>query len=142
GSIQVARKLLPTIWRADVPLGVKLEAFFHLTNNIAYPLLLVLSLLLLPNLAFRTQHGIREVLLIDLPLFFGTTLSIASFYLASQREIDPTNWRGAPNRRPPAWLPGPRRGGAPTGGRGGGPCGARAGRGWAPPDCAHGTPGG
>src|SRR5215831_1324134 len=100
GSIQVARKLLPTIWRADVPLGVKLEAFFHLTNNIAYPLLLVLSLLLLPNLAFRTQHGIREVLLIDLPLFFGTTLSIASFYLASQREIDPTNWRGAIKRLP------------------------------------------
>ena len=25
--------------------------------------------------------------MIDLPLFFGTTLSIASFYLASQREI-------------------------------------------------------
>jgi len=27
------------------------------------------------------------VLMIDLPLFFGTTLSIASFYLASEREI-------------------------------------------------------
>jgi hypothetical protein len=27
------------------------------------------------------------VLMIDLPLFFGTTLSIASFYMASQREI-------------------------------------------------------
>jgi hypothetical protein len=46
-----------------------------------------LSLLLLPNLAMRTQHGWREVLTIDLPLFFGTTLSIASFYLASEREI-------------------------------------------------------
>jgi hypothetical protein len=50
GSIQVAKKLLPTIWRAKVPLGVKLEAFFHLTNNFAYPLLLMLSILLLPNL--------------------------------------------------------------------------------------------
>jgi len=35
----------------------------------------------------RTTHGVREVLMIDLPLFFGTTLSIASFYLASEREI-------------------------------------------------------
>ena len=47
----------------------------------------MLSILLLPNLALRTHHGWREVLIIDLPLFFGTTLSIASFYLASQREI-------------------------------------------------------
>jgi hypothetical protein len=87
GSIQVAKKLLPTILRSDATFAQKSEAFFHLTNNFAYPLLLVLSLLLLPNLLLRTTHGIREVLLIDLPLFFGTTLSIASFYLFSQREI-------------------------------------------------------
>jgi cellulose synthase/poly-beta-1,6-N-acetylglucosamine synthase-like glycosyltransferase len=88
GSIQVSRKLLGKILRSDATLAQKTEAFFHLTNNLSYPLLLVLSLLLLPNLAFRTQHGLREVLTIDLPLFFGTTLSIASFYLASEREID------------------------------------------------------
>jgi cellulose synthase/poly-beta-1,6-N-acetylglucosamine synthase-like glycosyltransferase len=87
GSIQVAKKLLPTILRSNATREQKTEAFFHLTNNLAYPLLVVLSLLLLPNLALRTKHGIREVLLIDLPLFFGTTLSIASFYLASEREI-------------------------------------------------------
>ncbi|HEY3359100.1 MAG TPA: cellulose synthase family protein [Polyangia bacterium] len=93
GSIQVARKLLPTIMRADVPWRVKMEAFFHLTNNFAYPLLLILSILLLPNLIVRTTHGWREVLMIDLPLFFGTTVSIASFYIASEREIDPTQGR-------------------------------------------------
>ncbi|HEX4352673.1 MAG TPA: cellulose synthase family protein, partial [Polyangiales bacterium] len=42
GSIQVAKKLLPSIWRSKtVPFSVKLEAFFHLTNNFAYPLLLL-----------------------------------------------------------------------------------------------------
>jgi cellulose synthase/poly-beta-1,6-N-acetylglucosamine synthase-like glycosyltransferase len=87
GSIQVAKKLLPTILRADLPREVKWEAFFHLTNNVAYPLLLLLSLLLLPNLALRTQHGLRDVLLIDLPLFFGTTFSVLAFYLVSQREL-------------------------------------------------------
>jgi cellulose synthase/poly-beta-1,6-N-acetylglucosamine synthase-like glycosyltransferase len=100
GSVQVAKKLLPTILRSNATFAQKSEAFFHLTNNLAYPLLLVLSLLLLPNLAVRTKHGIREVLLIDLPLFFGTTLSIASFYLASQREIrrlaNPTGPAGIP----------------------------------------------
>jgi cellulose synthase/poly-beta-1,6-N-acetylglucosamine synthase-like glycosyltransferase len=87
GSIQVAKKLLPRILRSNATFAQKLEAFFHLTNNFAYPLLLLLSLLLLPNLAWRTKHGIQEVLLIDLPLFFGTTMSIASFYILSQREI-------------------------------------------------------
>ena len=87
GSIQVARKMLPRIFASNATFPQKVEAFFHLTNNFAYPLLLLLSLLLLPNLVFRTMHGVREVLIIDLPLFFGTTLSIASFYLASEREV-------------------------------------------------------
>ena len=87
GSIQVARKLLPRILRSNATFAQKSEAFLHLTNNFAYPLLLLLSLLLLPNLMFRTTHGLREVLMIDLPLFFGTTLSIASFYITSEREV-------------------------------------------------------
>jgi len=87
GSIQVGLKLLPRILRSDATKEQKEEAFFHLTNNFAYPLLLALSLLLLPNLMVRTEHGIVEVLLIDLPLFFGTTLSLATFYICSEREI-------------------------------------------------------
>src|SRR5439155_11984069 len=100
GSIQVAKNLLPTILPSRISFGVKAEAFFHLTNNVAYPLLLLLSLLLLPNLLVGTHHGWREVLIIDLPLFFGTTLSIASFYVTSQREIDREGWRRALKRLP------------------------------------------
>src|SRR5207249_5984837 len=92
GSVQVAKKLLPSIFRAKIGWRVKMEAFFHLTNNFAYPLLLLLSIILLPNLLVRPRHGWREVLLIDLPLFFGTVLSIASFYITSQREIDRRSW--------------------------------------------------
>jgi cellulose synthase/poly-beta-1,6-N-acetylglucosamine synthase-like glycosyltransferase len=92
GSIQVAKKLLPTIMRSKIPWSVKFEAFFHLTNNFAYPLLLLLSLLLLPNLLVRTHHGLREVLLLDLPLFFGTTMSVVSFYIVAQREVRPKGW--------------------------------------------------
>jgi len=93
GSIQVALKLLPTILRSKVPLRVKTEAFFHLTNNFAYPLLLLLSIFLLPNLLVRTHHGIREVLLLDLPLFLGTTMSVISFYIVAQREVTPKGWK-------------------------------------------------
>ena len=99
GLLQVAKKLLPTILRSNVGFAQKSEAVFHLTNNLAYPLLLLLSILLLPNLALRSHHGWREVLMIDLPLFFGTTLSVASFYMASQRGIallrDPTTRRAS-----------------------------------------------
>ena len=100
GSIQVAKKLLPTILRSNASFSVKTEAFFHLTNNFAYPLLLLLSLLLLPNLLVRTTHGLREVLLIDMPLFFGTTLSVAAFYITSQREIDRGGWMRTIKRLP------------------------------------------
>ncbi len=99
GSVQVAKKLLPKIWKSDVSFAVKIEATFHLTNNFAYPLLLLLSVLLLPNLLVRTRHGLREVLLIDLPLFFGTTLSIASFYITSQREVG-RHWQKTLRRLP------------------------------------------
>ena len=99
GSIQVAKKLLPQILRSKVSFGIKLEAFFHLTNNFAYPLLLLMSMLLLPNLLLRARHGWREVLVIDLPLFFGTTLSVVSFYITSQREIQ-RDWRATIKRLP------------------------------------------
>jgi len=99
GSIQVAKKLLPQILRSKVSFSVKLEAFFHLTNNFAYPLLLLMSMLLLPNLLLRARHGWREVLVIDLPLFFGTTLSVVSFYITSQREIQ-RDWRATIKRLP------------------------------------------
>lgn len=55
GSIQTARKLLPSVWRGPLPFAVKLEAFFHLTSNLAYPLLLALGLLLLPVLLGRSM---------------------------------------------------------------------------------------
>ena len=50
GSIQTARKLLPALLRSELPWRVKAEAVFHLTANVAYPLLLALGLLLLPVL--------------------------------------------------------------------------------------------
>ena len=86
GSIQTARKILPTVLRSNVSRAQKIETFFHLTNNFAYPLMLLLSMLLLPCLMLRSTHGWREVVLVDLPLFFGTTLSVCAFYVTTQRE--------------------------------------------------------
>jgi cellulose synthase/poly-beta-1,6-N-acetylglucosamine synthase-like glycosyltransferase len=87
GSIQTCKKLLPQILRANIPLSVKAEAFFHLTANFNYPLMCVLSMLLGPSMAIRYNMGWYEMLLIDAPLFFAATASVANFYIVCQREL-------------------------------------------------------
>ena len=59
---------------SDLPLGVKAEAFFHLTANFNYPLMCVLSVLMFPSMVIRYNMGWYEMLLIDVPLFFAATL--------------------------------------------------------------------
>ncbi len=92
GSIQTCRKLLPQILRADIPLGVKAEAFFHLTANFNYPLMCVLSVLMFPSMVIRYNMGWYEMMLIDVPLFFAATFSVCNFYMVCQREIH-RDWR-------------------------------------------------
>ena len=92
GSIQTCRKLLPQILASDLPVPVKMEAFFHLTANFNYVLMVLLSLLMFPSMYVRYNMGWYEMMLIDVPLFVAATLSFANFYMVSQREIYP-DWR-------------------------------------------------
>jgi cellulose synthase/poly-beta-1,6-N-acetylglucosamine synthase-like glycosyltransferase len=92
GSIQTCRKLLPALLQADLPLRVRAEAFFHLTANFNYALMIVLSILMLPAMVVRYNRGWEEMILIDVPLFAAATLSVFNFYLMSQREAYP-DWR-------------------------------------------------
>src|SRR6187397_1061761 len=91
GSIQTCRKLLPAILGSSLPARVKAEAFFHLTANFNYPLMCVLSVLMAPAMVIRYNMGWYEMLLIDVPLFFAATASVANFYLVCQRELH-TDW--------------------------------------------------
>jgi cellulose synthase/poly-beta-1,6-N-acetylglucosamine synthase-like glycosyltransferase len=92
GLIQTAIKLLPRILRSNLPWTIKLEAFFHLSANIAYPLMIVLSFLLLPAMIVRFNQGWFQMLYIDLPLWLASTASVSTFYLISQKELYP-DWR-------------------------------------------------
>jgi hypothetical protein len=89
GAIQTGRKLLPRIFRSAFPLRVKIESFFHLTNNLSYPLVIALSILVFPAMVIRHRLGWTRLILLDFPLFFVSTFSVVLFYVASQREIDP-----------------------------------------------------
>ena len=94
GSVQTARKLLPRILRSDLPREVKLEAFFHLTANFTYPLMILLTVLMPVSMVIRFKHGWYQVLLLDLPFFWTATMSVVLFYIASQREIGMPCWKG------------------------------------------------
>jgi len=94
GSIQTCKKLLPKILASELPLHIKIEAAFHLTANFAYPLMVLLSILMFPAMVIRYNMGWYEMMIIDIPLFLGATMSVCSFYLMSQREIYGENFRG------------------------------------------------
>ncbi len=93
GLTQVAIKLLPSILRAKLPLRVKAEAIFHLTPNISYPLMIVMSVMMLPVMIVRYYMGWFEMLLIDFPLIIASFVSVAAFYLAAQRALFPETWK-------------------------------------------------
>jgi cellulose synthase/poly-beta-1,6-N-acetylglucosamine synthase-like glycosyltransferase len=92
GLMQTAKKILPKVFASDVPWYVKAEAFFHLTANISYPLMILLSTMLLPAMIVRFYQGWIQMIVIDLPLFLASTCSISSFYLVAQKEIRPKTW--------------------------------------------------
>src|ERR1700746_3650716 len=92
GLIQTGKKILPQVLRSDAPFHSKIEAWYHLTANLSYPLMVVLSVLLLPAMIIRFYQGWFQMLYIDLPLFMASTFSISSFYLVSQRELFPRTW--------------------------------------------------
>jgi cellulose synthase/poly-beta-1,6-N-acetylglucosamine synthase-like glycosyltransferase len=92
GLIQVGKKSLPTILRSEIGWHQKLEAWYHLTANISYPLMIVLSTLLMPAMIIRSWQGPIQMILIDLPLFLASTASVSTFYLVSQKELFPRTW--------------------------------------------------
>jgi len=92
GSIQTCMKLLPSILRSSQPLAIKAEAFLHLTANFNYVLMVLLSILMFPSMVIRYNMGWSEMLLIDVPLFFAATMSVANFYMVCQREVYGEKW--------------------------------------------------
>ena len=49
--------------KSDAPRHTKIEAWYHLTANLSYPLMIVLSVLLLPAMIIRFYQGWFQMLL-------------------------------------------------------------------------------
>jgi cellulose synthase/poly-beta-1,6-N-acetylglucosamine synthase-like glycosyltransferase len=80
GVLQVWFKLYKRIWHAPLPLRVKLEMFFRLTGNISYPLMIVASFMQFPLLLVRYNQGLHQLMMLDVPLLFFSTVSVVFFY--------------------------------------------------------------
>ena len=85
GSVQVARKLLPEIWRSSLPASVKWEATFHLTNNAAYVLLLLLSLIVYPVVLTRYETKSLWYTIAEAVLLVVATAPVLAYFGVAQR---------------------------------------------------------
>lgn len=93
GLTQCAKKLLPSILRANIPFRVKAEAVMHLTPNISYPMMVIVSALMLPVMIVRFYMGVWQMMLLDLPLIVASFWSLSAFYVIAQRELNPKTWK-------------------------------------------------
>jgi cellulose synthase/poly-beta-1,6-N-acetylglucosamine synthase-like glycosyltransferase len=97
GNFQTAIKLLPKVLRSkQLPLRVKTEAFFHLTNTLVYPLMVLLTLLIYPIFYMYSQPLHFEAplkvhtwghIIFSVSLFILATCSASTFFIFGQREL-------------------------------------------------------
>lgn len=87
GAMQTCKKVLARILRGNFDAGEKMEAWYHLTGNISYPLMVLLSIVLFPAMIVRYNQGWFELLTIDLPLFILSFSSVSTFYVTSQKAL-------------------------------------------------------
>ncbi len=86
GSVQVARKLLPALLRARLPLRVKLEAVLHLTHNVPYLLTALLALVAVPALVWSDATTTLPRML-EIALAAGASLITGLYLCAAERAI-------------------------------------------------------
>ena len=95
GSIQTALKLLPAVWRAELPLWTRYQAFVHLTYYMIHPLMLLGVLLAIPLRTTNHLAADSAVRLVAGIVFGLATLGPATMLVYAQRVLDVAWWRRA-----------------------------------------------
>lgn len=91
GSMQTAIKLLPKVLRSKhLSYRIKCEAFFHLTNTVVYPLMVLLTVLMFPTFfnvlsPFASKSWSQYIF--SASLFVLATCSSGMFFVWGQREL-------------------------------------------------------
>ncbi len=91
GAVETAKKILPKVWATDISLRVKLQATFHLTNNIVFPFILTAGILNVP-LVFIKNSGPYDGFFNVMSIFVLAFISSFLFYLYAQKDVH-EDWR-------------------------------------------------
>lgn len=91
GAIETARKMLPKVWKSNLPLRVKLQSTTHLTSNIVFPFILLAGILNVP-LGFIKNEGGYESYFMFMSIFVFAFIGSFLFFLYSQMDIY-KDWR-------------------------------------------------
>ncbi|MDF1611127.1 MAG: glycosyltransferase [Stygiobacter sp.] len=91
GAIETSKKLLPMVWKSKIPLRVKLQATFNLTNNFVFPFTLLAAILNVP-LIFIKNAGPYWNFFNFMAIFVIAFISTFLFYLFAQKDVY-EDWR-------------------------------------------------
>lgn len=86
GAIETARKMLPEVWKSNLPAKVKLHATFHLTNNLVFPFIVLAGILNVP-LVYIKHAGLHNEYFAFMSIFVFAFIGSFFFYLFSQKDV-------------------------------------------------------
>src|SRR5438067_2305631 len=92
GSVQTCLKLMPALWKSNLPLILKLEGTAHFTSYFICLLLVIFCVLIEPTVAPISTHSTLKMFLLDVPVFLLTSIPFMVYYVFSQRELHPKTW--------------------------------------------------
>lgn len=92
GAVETAIKILPMVWKSELPLKIKAECTVHLTSNIVFPFILLTALLNVPLVVIKnTVEGYDSIFTL-MGIFVLASVSTFMFYMYAQRAIH-LDWR-------------------------------------------------
>jgi len=98
GAIQVMKKMLFNVWRSTLSFPQKLESTFHLSNNLAYFVMLFDTVfLLIPSLIIRKQYQLEGMLWIELTLFIFASGGHLIYFFFGQVALGHSKWHALKN---------------------------------------------
>ncbi len=92
GSVQTALKLFPHIIHSRLPFYIRLEALIHLSSNIAYLLMIIPALLLIPLLKFQLSLQWNWLVLGYFLTFLISALLAVIYYATAIKDTTGKLW--------------------------------------------------
>ncbi|MEY3313435.1 MAG: hypothetical protein RLZZ578_955, partial [Bacteroidota bacterium] len=92
GAVETAKKLLPLVWKSNLPMKIKLECTVHLTSNIVFPFILLTAFLNVPLVVIKNTVEGYDSIFTMMGIFVLASISTFMFYMYAQRAIH-LDWR-------------------------------------------------